>query len=73
MDAQLRTFVETFTEDCEWCRAMNGEACYHCTERETLISVACAWAFDLGQRIPPASGCAHYNSDCCGAPCSSTL
>jgi len=25
-----------------------SEHCYHCAQKQTLINLACAWAFDLG-------------------------
>lgn len=24
------------------------EGCYHCRQKQTLVNLACAWAFDLG-------------------------
>lgn len=41
---RLESIQETI-ERCEW---FNEGGCMHCAEKLDLISIACAWAFDLG-------------------------
>ena len=46
MNKRIESIQETI-DRCEW--AHDDEFCAHCKEKVDLISMACAWAFDLGR------------------------